>query len=113
MKTDSKNEEGYEYKGYGYNQPQLNEMDLAANGSLKPNNFSGSHEAKPNLSPNTVLNMDTWDNNHSVQVETFCGFFTMGSLHSGGANYSFLDGHVKWLFLTEQGRKVCEAQSDR
>lgn len=36
--------------------------------------------------------------------------FDMPALHSGGANYSFYDGHVKWLSPEEAAKVGCNSQ---
>ena len=36
-----------------------------------------------------------------------CGTFGVSTLHDGGANYSFVDGHVKWLSAEAIGELYC------
>jgi prepilin-type processing-associated H-X9-DG protein len=73
----------------------------------------GSHESKPSLASNVVLNSDRWvkygDGSivNGASTETPCGSGTTGTLHSSGANYSFIDGHVKWFSQAQQGEMLC------
>jgi prepilin-type N-terminal cleavage/methylation domain-containing protein/prepilin-type processing-associated H-X9-DG protein len=74
----------------------------------------GVHEANL-LTPSTIwLNVDAgWsdsegDHYFRVVPKTSCGREFYGStLHSGAGNYSYLDGHVKWLTPEEAGEIEC------
>jgi len=65
--------------------------------------------------PATIwLNVDaSWSNSEGdfyfrTVPKTSCGRSFWGStLHSGGGNYSYLDGHVKWLTPDEAGEVEC------
>ncbi len=66
--------------------------------------------------PSTIsLNMDTgWadadgiSHNSRTVLKTSCGRGFGGStLHSGAGNYSYVDGHVKWLTPEEAGEVEC------
>ena len=40
--------------------------------------------------------------------QTSCGrSFTGGTVHSGAGNYSYVDGHVKWLTPEQAGEIEC------
>jgi prepilin-type processing-associated H-X9-DG protein/prepilin-type N-terminal cleavage/methylation domain-containing protein len=75
----------------------------------------GTHEAGLPDAATTWLNVDsgfiTPDGvyHHLREVsETSCGRrFTGSTLHAGGGNYSFLDGHVKWLTPEAMGEVEC------
>ena len=73
----------------------------------------GVHEASL-ATPSTIeLNVDTsWTDNdgdhYFRQVTTSCGRNFLGNtLHSGAGNYSYVDGHVKWLTPEEAGEIEC------
>ncbi len=97
--------------GYYYNGVQLNIKGKDQSGI----SFTGRHEA-------SVLNTSTtWvfgDDNPAFlptaggggflaysQCGTGQGFWA--TLHNGGANYAFLDGHVKWLTPSAIDRLAC------
>ncbi len=94
---------------YIYNLPRL--VTFSA---LPTAHSRGNHESVL-ATPSTVwLNMDTyWTNNSSTyyygrSVSTSCGRAFEGTiLHSGAGNYSYLDGHVKWLTPEEAGEIEC------
>jgi prepilin-type processing-associated H-X9-DG protein len=64
--------------------PNLNQLSLN-----KPN---VKNRADPSM---TFLNGDFSDN--AQKIETACGPKTYYIRHLGGANYSFVDGHAKWM----------------
>ncbi len=73
----------------------------------------GLHEA-PLATPSTIeLNVDaSWSNDNGDhyfrQVMTSCGReFYGNTLHSGAGNYSYVDGHVKWLTPEEAAAIEC------
>lgn len=64
--------------------------------------------------PATIwLNVDaSWSSNGGgyfrTVPKTSCGrSFVGNTLHSGGGNYSYVDGHVKWLTPEEAGEAEC------
>ena len=76
--------------------------------------IQGRHEASL-MTPSTLeLNVDArWTDVNGVThylrtVLTSCGHHFSGStVHSGAGNYSYLDGHVKWLTPEEAGEIEC------
>ena len=74
----------------------------------------GVHEVNL-LTPATIwFNVDTrWSDNdgdHYLRTvpKTSCGReFTGSTLHSSAGNYSYIDGHVKWLTPEEAGEIEC------
>lgn len=89
---------------YSYNWMRLNHINWSSDKNPLKNEIEGSYEATA-LSVSTIwLNTDnTWqsegeDVTDGVIIKGSCGRGAIaGNLHNGGANYSFLDGHVKWL----------------
>ena len=77
-------------------------------------NLRGKQESAV-AAPSTIwLNMewygkDSDDTNHYFRtVSTSCGrTFNGNTLHSGAGNYSYVDGHVKWLTPEEAGEIDC------
>lgn len=94
---------------YTYNLPRL--VTFSA---LPTARSRGNHEAVL-ANPSTVwLNVDeSWsdsegDHYFRTAAKTSCGREFSGSiLHSGAGNYSYLDGHVKWLTPEEAGEIEC------
>ena len=95
------------------------EYDAARLNAILPSpptalDFRGRQEAVL-ASPSTIwLNMETyWSDKDGVdhyfrEVTSSCGRrFQGNTLHSGGGNYSYLDGHVKWLTPEEAGEVDC------
>ena len=73
----------------------------------------GTHESSL-ATPSTIwFNVDAgWSDNdgdHYIRtVSTSCGRDFIGrTLHSGAANYSYVDSHVKWLTPEEAGEIEC------
>lgn len=94
---------------YAYNMPRLVSFPL----SLPTKATYGVHEASL-ATPSTIeLNVDaSWSNDNGDhyfrQVMTSCGReFYGNTLHSGAGNYSYVDGHVKWLTPEEAGEIEC------
>ena len=74
----------------------------------------GSHESVLATPSAIWLNMDTyWTDDKGIyyygrSVSTSCGqTFEGTTLHSGAGNYSYVDGHVKWLTPEEAGEIDC------
>ncbi len=74
----------------------------------------GAHEALLSTPATIWFNVDaSWSDSegdhHSRTVpKTSCGREFIGStLHSGAGNYSYVDGHVKWLTPEEAGEIEC------
>ncbi|RYD79985.1 MAG: hypothetical protein EOP84_12430 [Verrucomicrobiaceae bacterium] len=97
---------------YSYNWRQLNDIIWSPNKNPKYNQIVGSHESRI-LAPSTVaLNFDMWvQGTNSIQngtsIDNACGPHIVATLHSGGANYSYIDGHVKWLSQAQQAEALC------
>ena len=98
---------------YAYNYTTLNTIPFwdsnANNGPFGNTQFNGAHEASIAISPSRVfLNYEgggsTGDGGpDTAVVETPWGTTEwMTALHSGGANFSYIDGHVKWRSKEEQ-----------
>ena len=90
--------------GYEYNFLDLNRRD-------KARTFLGQHESNFDALSDVVLNTDDpiWNENSSglETIETSCGPQPLIDLHSGGANFSYGDGHVKWLSSQQAGEVFC------
>lgn len=96
---------------YLYDIARLNVI-LPAPSSIS--NALGNHESVLLAPTTTWLNMETyWTDGDDVkhffrEVTSSCGRRFKGNvLHSGGGNYSYLDGHVKWLTPEEAGEVEC------
>ncbi len=91
--------------GYSYNSFDLNRRDKARK------LFLGQHESNFDALSDVVLNTDDpiWNENSSglETIETSCGPQPLIDLHSGGANFSYGDGHVKWLSSQQVGEVFC------
>lgn len=95
---------------YEYNVARLNTL-LPGPNSIA--NAHGSHESVL-ATPSTIwLNMETYwsdndDDHYFREVTSSCGRrFRGNTLHSGAGNYSYVDGHVKWLTPEEAGEVEC------
>ena len=97
---------------YTYNLPRLITL---RHGFLKLTS-PGIHESVL-ATPSTIwLNMDEWwidvgaggVYHYGRSVPTSCGEAFQGTtLHSGAGNYSYIDGHVRWLTPEEAGEIDC------
>jgi prepilin-type N-terminal cleavage/methylation domain-containing protein/prepilin-type processing-associated H-X9-DG protein len=94
---------------YTYNMPRFTIFEPP----FPTKSIHGAHEASL-VTPSTIwFNVDAgWsdaDGDHYVRtVSTSCGRTFIGrTLHSGAANYSYVDGHVKWLTPEEAGEIEC------
>ncbi len=92
------------FPSYGYNFRELNTLRYKAGWRPKHNEFVGANESQLLSPAEVVLNQDSWAlYGDGVLVDgsgirTGCGTDgTVGTLHLGGANASFVDGHVKWF----------------
>ena len=90
--------------GYSYNSFDLNRRD-------KARAFLGQHESNFDALSDVALNTDEpiWTENSSEveTIETSCGPQPLIDLHSGGANFSYGDGHIKWLSSQQVGEWAC------
>lgn len=90
--------------GYAYNMVDLNRQD-------KARAFLGQHESNFDALSDIVLNYDysiyVGDSSEYETIETSCGPQPLIDLHSGGANFSYGDGHVKWLSSQQVGELFC------
>jgi prepilin-type processing-associated H-X9-DG protein len=99
---------------YAYNNSQLNYIVWSPDRNPKYNKSLGAHESRL-LSSEILLNghfVTEYGDNPGVYVDgaliqTSCGQGLVATLHSGGANGSYLDGHVKWLSQTQWGELQC------
>ncbi len=94
---------------YTYNMPRLTVFPPP----LPARATYGAHESAL-ATPSTIeLNVDaSWSDNDGDHyfrtVTASCGRHVPGStLHSGAGNYSYVDGHVKWLTPEEAGEIEC------
>lgn len=79
--------------------------------------YDAVYESKIATPATIWLNMDTYDfysvgtngvGEYVRRVTTSCGrHFNGSTIHSGGGDYSYLDGHVKWLTPEEAGEIDC------
>ena len=96
---------------YVYNVAALNGATPDLSGAL---NLRGKRESSLAAASTIWLNAEAaWTDSDGVNhdfrnVSTSCGRDFPGStLHSGAANYSYVDGHVKWLTPEEAGEIEC------
>ena len=84
--------------------------------SAWPHRLVGTHESSLSTPATIYLNSDaTWVSNVDGKYQngrpvprTSCGRSWAGStLHSDGGNWSYADGHVKWLTPEEAGEVEC------
>ena len=93
--------------GYAYNNVDLNRLDK------KAKIFSGQHESHFDALSDVVVNYDfpIWNGGGGSEMEMMeasCGPQPLIDLHSGGANFSYGDGHVKWLSSQQAGELFCD-----
>ena len=96
---------------YTFNLTRLNTISPPYPSHSAPH---GTQEAKL-LTPSTIwLNVDaSWSDSEGDHYsrtipKTSCGREFLGStLHSGAGNYSYIDGHVKWLTPEQAGEIEC------
>lgn len=96
---------------YLYNFHRLNVFTVP----LATTKVTGSHEASIAFASLTMVNSeDAWfdaEGNYfygGPPLKTSCGRTFWGStIHNGGSNYSFMDGHVKWLTQAQMGEIEC------
>ena len=96
---------------YEYNVVRLNGRSPGPPDVL---NLRGKHESTLSASSTIWLNMEWYGRDsegvdHDFRtVSTSCGRdFDGNTLHSGAGNYSYVDGHVKWLTPEEAGEIEC------
>lgn len=101
---------------YSYNVFELNSV---AHAPQKNKHWDGVPETQVSFASDVVLNSDSWAiyadglTATGAPTVTSCGELTMEALHSGGADFSYVDGHVKWLSAAQQGEMHCELQKKR
>lgn len=105
------NRENWEFVDYIYDATYLNKVHK---GTSKTAYRYGVAEATLATPASITINEDpAWVTADGVAhyegtAKTSCGYEYGGStLHSGGGNYSFVDGHVKWLTPEEVGEVYC------
>ena len=96
---------------YVYDVAGLNGASPAPSGAL---NLRGKRESSLAAASTAWLNAEAaWIDGDGVNhyfrnVSTSCGQdFSGSTLHSGAGNYSYIDGHVKWLTPEEAGEIEC------
>lgn len=109
--TEGVNWENWDFVDYIYDTPWLNKFH---EGTSKTAYFYGVAESTLATPASITINIDpNWITPDGVahyirDVKTSCGYEFAGStLHSNGGNYSFVDGHVKWLTPEEMGEIEC------
>ncbi len=71
--------------------------------------LDGKHEATVVNVAAVFMHADDPFEPYIARGSASCGVASLAStLHSGGANYSFVDGHVKWLSPNGIGQLQCE-----
>lgn len=111
QEQDSSDSTGLSSVDYTYNYRRLNTFSRR----LPSGDISGVHEeriATPSRIWVTVdrssVTPDGIYKNARLITKTSCGRSFAGStLHAGGGNYSFVDGHVKWLTPESMGETEC------
>ena len=94
---------------YTYNMPRFTVFEPPYPAKI----IHGVHESSLRTPSTIWFNVDAgWsdaDGDHYLRtVSTSCGREFIGrTLHSGAANYSYVDGHVKWLTPEEAGEIEC------
>ena len=98
---------------YKYNWKRLNNVQSISL-PLPPNNFRGINDNALAFPAMVWLNMDlgylTEDRvyHNEREITSSCGrLFDGSSQHSGAGNYSYSDGHVKWLTPGEAAEIEC------
>lgn len=91
--------------GYFYDWGSLNRIHKGIIRGVKEEEIP-----KPAVTP--VFQDVNWNTEDGVahferDVTASCGTFGVSTLHDGGANYSFVDGHVKWLSTEATGELYC------
>ena len=66
------------------------------NGNLADSSGNGTSEASIDYTSNTVMNGESTTTNGAYYVISPTASSTASARHLEGANYSFVDGHVKW-----------------
>lgn len=104
---------------YVYNFLQVNDMPAKLGNDAANTRMQGSLESKILSASTTVLNFDrSWqeeeyEDGHAVLTNPVNIFSSCGtsvpdaSMHSGGANFSFVDGHTKWMTPKQKGEMEC------
>ncbi len=102
-----------DHVGYNYNWLDLNKIVWSPNRDPKKNQIVGQHEANFDALADVVLNYDVMATKFDGsmvdgrEIESSCGPMPASDLHSGGANFAYGDGHVKWLSRQQQGEWIC------
>lgn len=106
--------ESYSPVDYRYNWHRLNDVQTFAL-PLPPDNSKGTNESALAFPALVWLNMDlgyetedqVYHNEREIMLS--CGRLFDGSTqHTDAGNYSYLDGHVKWLRPEEAGEIECK-----
>lgn len=104
---------------YDYNYSQVNDIPAQLDNRPTSTQMQGALESKIALTSTTVLNYDRpWETevtedgtitlHNPENVVSSCGQSVWNStMHSGGANYAFADGHVKWMTPLQIGEMKC------
>lgn len=88
-------DDGFDIVDYGFNYARLNDWSPPYGVKLK-----GTAEATLATPATIFLNGE--------QAWSFADGVVHGSWHSGGGNYSFVDGHVKWLTPEQFAETECK-----
>jgi len=92
---------------YQYNSPRLSDVTYRPGEGRLIRMVVGKQESRMERPSTTVLHQDTyWGIFHPPDEAVdpvYADQDGYSNLHSGGGNYSFLDGHVKWLSPQQKG----------
>ena len=91
------------FSNYSYNRY----LDAGRRGSILIPSLGGVNEAILHKDAQTVLNGDLDVDGISSSGKTACGDYDLSIVHYNGANYSFCDGHVKWLTPRQAAELNC------
>jgi prepilin-type N-terminal cleavage/methylation domain-containing protein/prepilin-type processing-associated H-X9-DG protein len=76
---------------------------------MDPNGHSvlGRNEATLVDATTAISLFELIEDASTVEIESTCGIAKVGVSHFGGANYAFVDGHVKWLTSVQFAQLFC------
>lgn len=108
---------------YDYNYSQVNNLSAYLHSLPTITQLKGVNESTVLFSTTTVLNFDRSLNkevyedgsrmllDHIPQIISSCNMVEDDlPLHSDGNNYSFVDGHVKWMTASQLGETECASR---
>ncbi len=81
-------------------------VDLKAQ-QVQGRNVLGRHEATLTSTATAVSFYEFTGDEEREKIANTCGITEVGVRHFNGANYAFVDGHVKWLTSVEFAQLFC------